>query len=125
MQLLHGKVLSHLIFRDWQSTQARMRVGLEDAVGGGVAPGAEPCEPGVNEASTGAVHVDVDEEYMTMRKRKPGDSSQFRIARASTDSREVLANCRPIKSERRRQAGQPGQAAAPEKDDGSGGRSVI
>lgn len=98
-----------------------MRVGLEDAVGGGVAPGAEPCEPGVNEASTGAVHVDVDEEYMTMRKRKPGDSSQFRIARASTDLREVLANCRPIKSERRRQAGQPGQAAAPEKDDGSGG----
>jgi hypothetical protein len=42
-----------------------MRVGLEDAtVDGGVAPGAEPCEPGVNEASTGAVHVEAEEEYM-------------------------------------------------------------
>lgn len=29
MQLAHGKFLSHLILRCWQSTQARMRVGFE------------------------------------------------------------------------------------------------
>jgi hypothetical protein len=49
-----------------------MRVGLEDAtVDGGVASGAEPCEPGVNEASTGAVHVEAEEEYMTTGNQMP------------------------------------------------------
>lgn len=78
-----------------------MRVGLEDAtVDGGVAPGAEPCEPGVNEASTGAVHVEAEEEYMTMGNRMPNCSSRSQPF--------VRSNANGA------QPGQPGQAAAPE-----------
>jgi hypothetical protein len=90
-----------------------MRVGLEDAtVGGGVASGAEPCEPGVNEASTGAVHVDAEEEYMTTGKTMPNDSNQFRLARALTEcSSRLQASVRSDPDGA--QPGEPGRAAAP------------
>ena len=66
-----------------------MRVGLEEAtVDGGVASGAEPCEPGVNEASTPAVHVEAEEEYMATGNR-------------GAQLLESFATFCPIKSERR------------------------
>lgn len=57
-QLAQGKLLSHLILRCWQSTQARMRGGLFGTLAGvcaavGAAVGAGPVEDVVEGALAG------------------------------------------------------------------------